>query len=113
VNFAPPPPTCARVLRLRAVPEGESLEACVERLVLEYAQSVPPERPLRSALSLRNDLAIESLSLVSLTLRLGGELGVDIVEQGVELGKLSTVGDLVDVARTLTEQTVSTAVSTR
>jgi len=93
------------VLRLGGVPEGESLEACVERLVLEYAQSVPPQRPLQAGLSLRNDLAIESLSLVSLTLRLGGELGVDIVEQGVELGKLSTVGDLLDVARTLTEQT--------
>jgi len=90
------------------VPEAETLEACVERLVLEYAQSAPPERPLHSGLSLRNDLAIESLSLVSLTLRLGGELGVDIVEQGVELGRLSTVGDLLDVARTLTEQTART-----
>jgi acyl carrier protein len=88
------------------VPEGETLEACVERLVLEYAQSVPAELPLEPRLSLRNDLAIESLSLVSLALRLGGELGVDIVEQGVELGRLSTVGDLLDVARTLTEQTV-------
>jgi len=84
------------------------LEACVERLVLEYAQSVPAERPLPFGLSLRNDLAIESLSLVSLALRLGGELGVDIVEQGVELGKLSTVGDLIEVARTLTEQTART-----
>ena len=104
MNFAPPPPTYSRVLRIRAVPEGESLESCVERLVLEYAQSVTPERPLRASLSLRNDLAIESLSLVSLTLRLGGELGVDIVEQGVELGRLSTVGDLLDVARTLMQQ---------
>jgi hypothetical protein len=33
---------------------------------------------------------------------------VDIVEQGVELGKLSTVGDLLDVARALTEQTART-----
>jgi acyl carrier protein len=90
------------------VPEGETLEACVERLVREYAQSVPNDRPLQAALSLRNDLAIESLSLVSLALRLGGELGVDIVEQGVELGRLSTVGDLLDVARTLTEQTAGT-----
>lgn len=87
------------------MPEGETLEACVERLVLEYAQSVPAELPLERRLSLRNDLAIESLSLVSLALRLGGELGVDIVEQGVELGRLSTVGDLLDVARTLAEQT--------
>ena len=84
------------------------MESCVERLVLEYAQSVPSERPLRPSLSLRNDLAIESLALVSLALRLGGELGVDIVEQGVELGKLSTVGDLLDVARALTEQTART-----
>ena len=84
------------------------MEACVERLVLEYAQSSPAELPLEPRLSLRNDLAIESLSLVSLALRLGGELGVDIVEQGVELGKLSTVGDLLDVARALTEQTART-----
>jgi len=96
------------VLETFAVPEGETLEACVERLVLEYAQSVPAELPLEPRLNLRNDLAIESLSLVSLALRLGGELGVDIVEQGVELGKLSTVGDLIEVARTLTEQTART-----
>ena len=96
------------MLETCGVPEGETLEACVERLVLEYAQSSPAELPLEPRLSLRNDLAIESLSLVSLALRLGGELGVDIVEQGVELGKLSTVGDLLDVARALTEQTART-----
>ena len=89
------------------------MESCVERLVLEYAQSVPSERPLRPSLSLRNDLAIESLALVSLALRLGGELGVDIVEQGVELGRLSTLGDLLDAARTLTEQAAQTSTGTR
>jgi len=89
------------------------VESCVERLVLEYAQSVPSERPLRPSLSLRNDLAIESLALVSLALRLGGELGVDIVEQGVELGRLSTLGDLLDAARTLTEQAARTSTGTR
>ena len=96
------------MLENASVPEGETLEACVERLVLEYAQSVPVDLPLEPRLSLRNDLAIESLSLVSLALRLGGELGVDIVEQGVELGKLSTVGDLLDVARMLTDQAKET-----
>jgi len=89
------------------------VESCVERLVLEYAQSVPSERPLRPSLSLRNDLAIESLALVSLALRLGGELGVDIVEQGVELGRLSTLGDLLNAARTLTEQAARTSTGTR
>ena len=92
------------MLRIAGVPEGNTLEACVERLVLEYAQSVPAERPLEARLSLQNDLGIESLSLVSLALRLGGEFGVDIVEQGLELGQLRTMGDLLKVARTLKEQ---------
>jgi acyl carrier protein len=79
----------------------DALEAQVERLVLEYAQSVPTGRPLSAGLSLRNDLAIESLSLVSLTLRLGEELGVDVVELGLELGNLETIGDLVRIAHEL------------
>jgi hypothetical protein len=80
---------------------GETTEARVERLVLEYAQTVPTGSPLHAGLSLRDDLAIESLSLVSLTLRLGDELGVDVVELGVELGVVKTLGDLYRVAQTL------------
>jgi acyl carrier protein len=79
----------------------ESLEARVERLVLEYAQSLPSSRPLDPRLSLRDDLVIESLSLVSLTLQLGDELGVNVVDLGIELGELRTLGDLVSMARTL------------
>ncbi len=83
----------------------ETTEARVERLVLEYAQSVPEGRPLDPGLSLQNDLAIESLSLVSLALRLGGEFGVDIVDLDLELRDLRTLGDLTKVARTLCQQT--------
>ena len=82
----------------------ETTEDCVERLVIEYAQSVPASRPLDVRLSLQNDLAIESLSLVSLALRLGTEFGVDVVDAGLELGELKTVGDLLKVARTLKVQ---------
>jgi len=82
----------------------ETTEDCVERLVLEYAQSVPASRPLDVRLSLQNDLAIESLSLVSLALRLGTEFGVDAVDAGLELGELKTVGDLLQIARTLKVQ---------
>jgi acyl carrier protein len=87
------------------VEEPEATAAFVERLVLEYAQSVPKGRPLHAGLSLRDDLAIESLSLVSLTLRLGDELGIDITEAGVELdlGEVKTLGDLVRVAQTLSD----------
>jgi acyl carrier protein len=80
---------------------SESMEECVTRLVLEYAQSVPAARPLDARLSLRKDLAIESLSLVSLALRLGDELGVDVPEMSLELGRLETLGDLVTMANTL------------
>lgn len=76
----------------------ETPESRVERLVLEYAQSPPPGRPLDARLSLKNDLAIESLSLVSLTLRLGDELGVDVVDLGLELGDVKTLGDLFRIA---------------
>lgn len=79
----------------------ETSEDLVARLVLEYALSIPQAGPLAPELSLRRDLAIESLSLVSLALRLGEELGIDLVESGIEFGKLDTVGDLVSVARDL------------
>jgi acyl carrier protein len=80
---------------------AETAEARVERLVSEYAAQLPVGRPLDARLSLRDDLAIESLSLVSLTLRLADELGVDVVALDVELGEVRTLGDLVRVAETL------------
>src|SRR5580693_989440 len=80
---------------------AETTTARVERLVREFAQGIPAGRALDGKLSLKNDLAIESLSLVSLTLRLGDELGVDVVEMGLELGELKTVADLVGMARAI------------
>jgi len=80
---------------------AETAEARVERLVAEYAESVPMERPLDARLSLRDDLAIESWSLFSRTLRLADELGINIDELDIELGEVKTLGDLVRVAQTL------------
>lgn len=79
----------------------ETMEARVARLVLEYAQNPPPGGELRSELSLRKDLAVESLSLVSLTIRLGDELGVDIVELDINIGRVETMGDLVALGQRL------------
>ena len=79
-----------------AVPET------VTRLIREYAQAqVAASAPLSPTLSLRGDLEIDSLALVSLTIRLGEEFNVDVVESGVEFGQLETVGDLMAVARKL------------
>lgn len=73
----------------------------MERLVREYSDSVPTASPLNPRLSLRDDLAIESLSLVSLAVRLGMELGVDVADVGLELGGVKTFGDLVRVAESI------------
>jgi len=80
---------------------AETMEDRVTRLLLDHAQTSPAERPLPSALSLRKDLAVESLSLVAITLRLGEELGVDVLESGIELGGIETVGDLITIAHQL------------
>ncbi len=83
---------------------AESMEERITRLLLEHAQNVPAERPFPLNLSIRKDLAVESLSLVAVTLALGEELNVDIVESGIELGGLDTVGDLVFVGRGLEQR---------
>src|SRR5260370_27292495 len=79
----------------------ETMEMRVERLVLEYAQAAPEARPLEGRLSLQNDLAIESLSLVSPALRLGAEFGVHVVDMGLAVGAVKTFGVLLKVARIL------------
>jgi acyl carrier protein len=80
---------------------GSTLETRITDILLEYAQRAPEMRPLDAALSLHDDLEIESLQLVSVALRLGDELEVDLIEQGVELANLKTVGDLVSLGRSL------------
>ena len=77
------------------------LEERVAALVLEYAQASGVGQPLNQKLSLRSDLGIESLALVSLAVRLGEDFGVDIAERGAELGKLQTVADLIALAGVL------------
>ena len=85
--------------------ETEGIERTVNRLVLEYAQLRPATAlaaaPLDRGLTLRGNLCIDSLALVSLTLRLGEELAVDVVESGLEFGQLQTVGDLLAIAARL------------
>jgi acyl carrier protein len=84
---------------------AETAEARVERLVTEFAINMPAARPLDPGLSLRDDLAIESLSLVSLTLRLADELGVSVDDLDLELGEVKTIKDLVRIAHTLARVT--------
>lgn len=76
------------------------IEGTVTRLVLEYAQA-DVSAPLDPRLTLRDDLALESLALVSLAVRLGDELGRDVTDEATTLARLETVGDLFALARRL------------
>jgi acyl carrier protein len=83
------------------------LDARVAALVLEYSHS-PPAGPLDPKASLRNDLGVDSLSLVSVAVALGEELGVDLVEWGADLGKLVRLEDLLALAHALARASPST-----
>lgn len=82
-----------------------SLDSRIGGILLEYAQVAKP-LPLSHSLSLRNDLAIESLSLVSVVLRIGDEFGVDIAntDTELELSRFETVGDMLALAQSLQSQ---------
>jgi acyl carrier protein len=84
---------------------GAWVESKVTALVLEYALQAPTERPLRPERSLRDEIGIDSFALVSLMLRLGEELNVDLAEEsarlGIDLQTVVTFGDLVRMAQTL------------
>jgi len=82
----------------------KSLEDRINAILLEYAQAAQGTSSLDASLSLRNDLAIESLSLVSVVLRIGDEFGVDIAStegSELELSRFETVGDLWQLGRKL------------
>jgi acyl carrier protein len=79
----------------------------IDELVREYAQARPPPGPLDAAASLRDDLGVESLALVSLIVRLGDELGVDAGEAALDMGGLVTVADLRALARRISERAVA------
>jgi hypothetical protein len=85
----------------------ETMEDRITRLLLDHAHNAPRARPLPLHLSIRKDLAVESLSLVAVALALGDELEVDVLSAGVELGSLDTVGDLLNMAHRLASRAES------
>jgi acyl carrier protein len=80
-----------------------SVESKITDLVLEYALHAPAERPLRPEFSLRDEIGLDSFSLVSLMLRLGEEFNVDLAEEssrvGINLEEIATFGDLIRLGR--------------
>ena len=73
----------------------------VASVLAEYVPVMPAKRPLPEGLSLRQDLALDSLGLVSVLIRLGDDLGVDVDDKEFDLAGLKTVGDLADLVEKL------------
>jgi acyl carrier protein len=88
---------------------AETAEDQVTRVLLEYADRAPTGGALSPTLSLRRDLAIESLALVSVMVRIGEELGVDLAEASLELVGVETVGDVTALARGLAARARATS----
>jgi acyl carrier protein len=73
----------------------------VASVLAEYVPVMPADRPLPEGLSLRQDLALDSLGLVSVLIRLGDDFGIDVDDQEFDLAGLETVGDLADLVEQL------------
>jgi acyl carrier protein len=73
----------------------------VATVLAEYVPVIPANRPLPEGLSLRQDLALDSLGLVSVLIRLGNDFGIDVGDQEFDLASLETVGDLVHLVEQL------------
>jgi acyl carrier protein len=78
----------------------KSLEDRIGEILADYSDSAK-KGPLDLSLSLRDDLAIDSLSFVSIVLRLEDAFAVDLVEKGFQLHTMKTIGDLVELGRSL------------
>ena len=73
----------------------------VASVLAEYVPVMPAIRPLPEKLSLRLDLELDSLALVSVLVRLGDDLGIDVSDQEFDLADLETVGDLANLVEQL------------
>lgn len=87
------------------------IDELVHRLLHEYAQNGANPGPFDPGLSIRDDLGIESLSLVSLAVRLGDHLGVDVASEEMELGSLRCVADVLALGRRLQHAAATSRVS--
>ena len=77
----------------------------VASVLAEYVPAMPATRPLPEGLSLRLDLELDSLALVSVVVRLGDDFGIDVSDQDFDLAEVQTVGDLANLVEQLAQST--------
>ena len=77
----------------------------VASVLAEYVPVMPATRPLPEGLSLRLDLELDSLALVSVVVRLGDDFGIDVSDQAFDMAEVQTVGDLANLVEQLAQST--------
>ena len=75
-------------------PVGVSTMDRLENVLADYAPVMPTNRPLAGGLSLRQDLGLDSLALVSILVRFGDDFGIDMADQEFDFAGIETVSDL-------------------
>ncbi len=70
------------------------LETTVERLVREVMPRRLQQAPVEPSMSLRGELGIDSLGLMSLAFRLEEEFCIDLMGHADEVANVQTVGDV-------------------
>jgi acyl carrier protein len=80
--------------------QTQEIHDCIRGILVDYCE-LNASAPLDLSLSIREDLAIDSLTFVSIILRLEDALKVDLLESGIELHTISTIGDLVRAGQSL------------
>lgn len=73
---------------------GKSLQKRVIALIREVRPDIPPAS-LVGDIRLREDLGLDSLSLVALSVRLHEELGVDLMALAERAVAVQTIDDLI------------------
>jgi acyl carrier protein len=89
------------------VMQTQGIHDCIRGILSDYCE-LKSDAPMDLTLSIRNDLAIDSLTFVSIILRLEDSLQVDLLESGIELHKIESIGDLIDVGQSLQKSSVLT-----
>ena len=87
----------------------KSIEDTVSSALIDYVQDAPKNGFFEPYRSLRDDLGIESLTLVSIILRIADELGVDPMSFSGELTPPTTVGDLLALGKSFQTSTSLTS----
>jgi acyl carrier protein len=76
---------------------SETLDQRLEGLLREVMPRKLHKLELHAPMSLRGELGIDSIGLMSLALRLEEEFQLDVIAHADEIGNVNTIGDVRDL----------------